>query len=68
MSKNSHSIRLMAGVFDFQVIAREGNARCGTLSTPHGTVQTPAFMPVGTRGAVKAIMHRDLIDLGAQII
>jgi queuine tRNA-ribosyltransferase len=38
------------------------------LETPHGAVETPAFMPVGTRGAVKAITHRDLHDVGAQII
>ena len=40
----------------------------GELRTPHGVVQTPAFMPVGTRGAVKALTHRDLDDLGAEII
>ncbi len=38
------------------------------MTTPHGVVQTPAFMPVGTRGAVKAVTHRDLEDLGAEII
>ena len=38
------------------------------MHTPHGIVQTPAFMPVGTRGAVKAVTRRDLEDLGAEII
>ena len=38
------------------------------METAHGTVQTPAFMPVGTQGAVKAITHRDLEDIGAEII
>jgi queuine tRNA-ribosyltransferase len=38
------------------------------METAHGVVQTPAFMPVGTRGAVKAITHRDLDDLGAEIV
>jgi queuine tRNA-ribosyltransferase len=38
------------------------------METAHGTVQTPAFMPVGTQGAVKAVTHRDLEDLGAEII
>jgi queuine tRNA-ribosyltransferase len=38
------------------------------METAHGVVQTPAFMPVGTRGAVKAIIHRDLEALGAEII
>ena len=52
----------------FEVTHTDGNARRGVLSTPHGVVQTPAFMPVGTRGAVKAITHRDLADVGAEII
>ena len=38
------------------------------MQTPHGWFETPAFMPVGTRGAVKAITHRDLLDAGAQIV
>ncbi|MGH9309502.1 MAG: tRNA guanosine(34) transglycosylase Tgt [Vicinamibacterales bacterium] len=46
----------------------DGLARRGELRTPHGVVQTPVFMPVGTRGAVKAVTHRDLEDLGAEII
>jgi queuine tRNA-ribosyltransferase len=53
---------------EFEVTRTEGRARRGTLTTPHGVVQTPAFMPVGTRGAVKAVTHRDLEDLGAEII
>jgi queuine tRNA-ribosyltransferase len=52
----------------FDVTHTEGHARRGVLETPHGTFETPAFMPVGTRGAVKAITHRDLQDAGAQII
>ena len=47
---------------------RDGGARRGEFTTPHGIVQTPAFMPVGTRGAVKAVTQRDLEDLGAEII
>ena len=54
--------------FGFRVTHIDGAARCGELKTPHGVVQTPAFMPVGTSGAVKAITHRDLLDVGAQII
>jgi len=54
--------------FQFAVTHRDGAARRGELRTPHGVVQTPAFMPVGTRGAVKAVTHRDLEDLGAEII
>src|SRR5262245_43553326 len=54
--------------FGFIVTACEGPARRGELRTAHGVVQTPAFMPVGTRGAVKGITHRDLEDVGAEII
>src|SRR5258708_12932571 len=58
--------RLMS--FGFTVTHTDGNARRGVLSTPHGLVQTPAFMPVGTRGAVKGITFRDVEDAGAEII
>jgi queuine tRNA-ribosyltransferase len=54
--------------FDFTVTHADGEARRGVLTTPHGAVQTPCFMPVGTRGAVKGITHRDLEDAGAEII
>jgi queuine tRNA-ribosyltransferase len=54
--------------FSFRVTHTEGAARRGELVTPHGIVQTPAFMPVGTRGAVKAVTQRDLEGLGAEII
>jgi queuine tRNA-ribosyltransferase len=54
--------------FQFRLLATDGPARRGELVTPHGIVQTPAFMPVGTRGAVKAITQRDLEDLDADII
>ncbi|MGD8895851.1 MAG: tRNA guanosine(34) transglycosylase Tgt [Acidobacteriota bacterium] len=52
----------------FSVLARDGRARAGRLVTPHGEVETPAFMPVGTAGAVKAVVHRDLREIGAQIL
>ena len=58
----------MTGVFDFQVTERIGNARCGVLSTPHGVIHTPAFMPVATRGTVKAVTHRDLLGIDTEII
>ncbi len=59
---------LADGSFAFEVTATDGLARHGTLTTPHGIVQTPAFMPVGTQGSVKALLQRDLVDLGAAII
>jgi len=54
--------------FGFTVSQTDGLARRGVLTTPHGTVQTPAFMPVGTRGAVKGITFRDVRDAGAEIV
>ena len=54
--------------FSFIVRSTDGAARLGELQTPHGVVQTPAFMPVGTQGAVKAILQRDLEEVGAEVI
>lgn len=52
----------------FQVIRQEGRARCGVFTCPHGTVQTPVFMNVGTQGAIKgAVSARDLKEIGCQI-
>jgi queuine tRNA-ribosyltransferase len=55
-------------LFSFTVSHRDGRARRGRLTLPHGDVETPAFMPVGTRGAVKAVLNADLEALGAEII
>jgi queuine tRNA-ribosyltransferase len=55
-------------VFSFTLLANDGAARLGEVRTPHGVVQTPAFMPVGTQGSVKAMRQRDLEETGAQII
>ncbi|MCC7546454.1 MAG: tRNA guanosine(34) transglycosylase Tgt [Burkholderiales bacterium] len=52
----------------FEVLARDGSARRGRLALAHGAVDTPAFMPVGTYGAVKAVAPIDLRELGAQIV
>jgi queuine tRNA-ribosyltransferase len=48
--------------------AADGAARLGELTTPHGVVRTPAFMPVGTQGTVKAMRHADVEAAGAEII
>ena len=53
---------------NFQVIAQRGNARAGILELPHGTIETPVFMPVGTLASVKAMLPHELEELGAQII
>src|SRR5436309_3220557 len=49
----------------FRVVATDGLARAGVLSTPHGDVPTPAFMPVGTKATVKAVDPDELRALGA---
>jgi queuine tRNA-ribosyltransferase len=54
--------------FDFTITHTDGRARRGMMTTPHGVVETPAFMPVGTQGAVKGITHRDLESIGAEIL
>ena len=54
--------------FGFRVTHRDGRARSGVMTTAHGDVPTPAFMPVGTQGAVKGVVHRDLEQLGADIL
>ncbi|MDX2175411.1 MAG: tRNA guanosine(34) transglycosylase Tgt [Candidatus Sumerlaeia bacterium] len=54
--------------FSFQLHATDGAARRGTFHTPHGPVETPCFMPVGTRGTVKGILPRDLKAMGAHMI
>ena len=52
----------------FKLLGRDGEARTGELTTPHGVVRTPAFMPVGTAGAMKGIHWRDIRDTGADIV
>ncbi len=52
----------------FERLATDGNARAGRLTTAHGEIETPIFMPVGTRATVKAMTPEELKNLGAQII
>jgi len=54
--------------FAFRVDARSGAARAGRLDTPHGPVHTPAFMPVGTHGAVKAMTPEQVAATGAEMV
>ena len=52
----------------FNLKKTDGQARLGTLSTAHGDISTPAFMPVGTAGTVKAMTPEAVAQTGAQII
>ncbi len=58
----------MSPSFSFQLQAQSGRARAGELTTAHGTIQTPIFMPVGTAASVKTLDADDLRMVGAQII
>ncbi|MDB5566354.1 MAG: queuine tRNA-ribosyltransferase [Tardiphaga sp.] len=52
----------------FELLGTDGVARTGQLTTPHGVVRTPAFMPVGTLGAMKGLHWREVRDAGADIV
>ncbi len=55
-------------MFRFELKAVDGRARRGRLFTPHGVVETPVFMPVGTQGTVKAMTHELLLKIGVEMI
>src|SRR5215475_12639440 len=54
--------------FPFEIHARDGAARTGVLKTPRGDIRTPAFMPVGTAGTVKALTVDQVRQAGADIL
>ena len=58
----------MSAPVTIEVKARDGEARAGVLQTPHGTVETPTFMPVGTKGTVKGLTPGDLRSAGAGVV
>ena len=53
--------------FELQKKDLHSAARAGKIITAHGEILTPVFMPVGTRGAVRAVEPRELVEIGAQI-
>ncbi len=54
--------------FGFELLGQDGTARRGRLTTAHGTIETPAFMPVGTAGTVKGLQPHEVAATGAEII
>ena len=58
----------MAEEFGFELLARDGAARRGRVITPRGEIRTPAFMPVGTAGTVKAMYPEQVRECGADIV
>src|SRR5882762_8673310 len=55
-------------MFEFEIQALSGAARAGALILPHGTVETPVFMPVGTQGSVRTLSPNDLRATGATLV
>jgi queuine tRNA-ribosyltransferase len=55
-------------VFTLLGVDAKSKARRGRLTTPRGVIETPAYMPVGTQGSVKAVSSRELVELGAEIV
>ncbi|MEQ8441025.1 MAG: tRNA guanosine(34) transglycosylase Tgt [Alphaproteobacteria bacterium] len=58
----------MTKAFGFELMATDGSARRGRVQTAHGAIETPAFMPVGTAGTVKAMLPQSVAETGAQIV
>ena len=58
----------MSGPLEFNLLATDGNARRGLIRLPKGEIRTPAFMPVGTYGTVKAMTPEELREVGSDII
>src|ERR1700704_1796392 len=58
----------MTDAFSFRLIATDGTARRGEIVTPHGAVQTPAFMPVGTQATVKGLTPETVRETGTEIL
>ena len=54
--------------FELQHVCSQSGARAGVLHTPHGDIHTPVYMPVGTQAVVKAMLSREMEELGAQIL
>ena len=56
--------------FKFKLVHQDKHcgARAGIITTPHGEIETPVFMPVGTHGAIKALQPKELVDLNIQIL
>jgi len=55
-------------MISFELLHKDGQARRGRVTTPHGVIETPVFMPVGTAGSVKSVTSEAVVESGAQII
>src|SRR5437660_623058 len=66
--RQPHLPRHLMSALRFEPLSADGPARRGRLHTPHGPVETPVFMPVGTQATVKGLTPRMLADAGARIV
>ena len=55
-------------MFSFEILSKDGDARTGRLVTPHGIIETPSFVAVGTLGSVRALSVQDLNEIGTQVV
>lgn len=62
------AVNYRSSIMKYEIINKDGDARRGQLGFPRGTIETPAFMPVGTYGTVKAMTPEELTGIGAEII
>jgi queuine tRNA-ribosyltransferase len=58
----------MSNSFQFEILSKEGRARAGLFTTPHGDLLTPIFAPVGTQASVKSVSPAQLVDLNANLV
>ena len=56
------------GDMSFTILGRSGRARTGVFRLPHGNVETPIFMPVGTQGTIKGLLPRQVAETGCRIL
>jgi queuine tRNA-ribosyltransferase len=52
----------------FEIVARDGDARAGVLTTPHGAIETPCFVPLATRGSVKGLLPAEVAEVGYEMV
>ncbi len=62
------SMVIIKPMFDFTITARDGRARAGVFTTPHGEIRTPVFAPVGTQATVKTLTPKQVQELGATLV
>src|SRR5215472_14804584 len=64
----THLIQTAAPAFSFQLLTTEGLSRAGLFQTPHGLIETPVFMPVGTHSAVRTLTWPQVKETNAQVV